>query len=430
MFKYLKICFVVLVILSASCLLTVAEETLSWHDCVKEAQKNNPELISALAVVGQQKAARSITASGLYPQVSATVSGSTAKTGKGDSSSTTAAGTRDSYSYGATGTQLVFDGMQTMNNVKAASENLLASKEAYRFTSASIRFDLRTAFVNLLKAQELVRVAEEIIKIRRDNLILITLRYESGLEHKGALLTAEANMAQANSELSQAKRSVDFAQWQLMKEMGRDAFVPVSASGDFIVMDRAQTKPDFEVIIEKNPSVLEAAARKNSASFGIKSTYGAFLPELSGTASANRSSSHWPPETGNWSAGLNLSMPIFEGGLKFAELEQAKALYDQRKSDEKSTRNAALVSLQETWAALQDTLENVEVSFKSLKAIEERSKIAQAQYSTGFIGFDDWIIIENDLVSAKKAYLETQASALFAEADWIQAKGETLEYAQ
>ena len=104
MFKSFKICFAVSVILSASCLWTAAEETLSWQDCVKEAQKNNPDLISALAVVGQQKAEKSITASGLYPQVSATVSGSTAYTGKGDSSSATAAGTRDSYSYGASGT--------------------------------------------------------------------------------------------------------------------------------------------------------------------------------------------------------------------------------------------------------------------------------------------------------------------------------------
>jgi len=70
------------------------------------------------------------------------------------------------------------------------------------------------------------------------------------------------------------------------------------------------------------------------------------------------------------------------------------------------------------------------VKEKSRAAAIERAKIAEAQYSTGFTTFDDWIIIENALVDAKKAYLEAQASALIAEADWIQAKGETLEYAQ
>ena len=79
---------------------------------------------------------------------------------------------------------------------------------------------------------------------------------------------------------------------------------------------------------------------------------------------------------------------------------------------------------------MQDAIESVDVQLKSLDAAQERSKIAQAQYSTGFINFDNWIIIENDLVSAKKSYLQAQANALLAEANWIQAKGETLEYAQ
>ncbi len=430
MFKYIKAYSIILFCSLFFSYKAFAEESLTWHDCIKEAQKNNPELISAAAIVDQEKAAKAITASNLYPQISATASGSTTKTGSGNSSNTATPGTKDSYSYGVSGSQLVFDGLQTINDVKGAKENIAAAKESYRYASSSVRYGLRKAFVNLLRAQELVSVSEDIVKIRRDNLVLISLRYESGLEHKGALLTAEANMAQANYELSQAKRNVDSARWQLLKEMGRDEFSQISVKGDFAVTDQAKNKPDFNVIIKDNPSVLEAAAKKNSAFFGIRSAYGAFLPELSGTISANKSSAHWPPEGSQWSAGLNLSMPIFEGGLKFAELDQAKALYKQRESDEKNVRNTAFVSLQETWAALQDSLENVEVSRKLLEATEERSKIAQAQYSTGFIGFDDWIIIENDLVSAKKAYLETRASALLAEANWILAKGETLEYAQ
>ncbi len=63
-----------------------------------------------------------------------------------------------------------------------------------------------------------------------------------------------------------------------------------------------------------------------------------------------------------------------------------------------------------------------------LLATEERSKIAQAQYSIGLVTFDNWTIIEDNLVKAKNNYLDAQAAALLAEAKWIQAKGETLEY--
>ena len=65
---------------------------------------------------------------------------------------------------------------------------------------------------------------------------------------------------------------------------------------------------------------------------------------------------------------------------------------------------------------------------KVLLATLERSKIAQAQYSIGFINFDNWTIIEDNLVTAKRSYLFAQEAALLAEAKWIQAKGETIEY--
>lgn len=408
-----------------------ADEVLTWDDCILEAKNNNPDLISAVESVNQQKADKAITASALYPQVDATLGASTAKTTT--TSSTTGvktSSTTDSYSYGASATQLIFDGLKTVNNIKAASENIKSAQQNYRFTSSEVRLNLRTAFISLLRAQELIKVAEDIIKIRRDNFELITLRYQSGLEHRGALLTAEANLSEANFELAQAKRDVVLAQRQMTKEMGRREFKPIQTKGDFVVYDTALNKPDFDMLVKDNPSLLQAVAKRNSAAFSLKSAYADFFPQLSGNAGASKSSSHWPPRDDQWSLGLNVTMPIFEGGLRFAQVSQAQALYKQTQADERSIKDAAVVSLEQTWVTLQDALGTVDVQRKSLEAAEERSKIAEAQYSTGFITFDNWIIIENDLVSAKKNYLNAQANALLAEAGWKQAKGETLEYAQ
>jgi len=415
--RYIHLILYILFILPS---VVFAQETLNWQDCVKEAAKNNPNLIASQQAIKQSEAAKTITASTLFPQISSQASASTSK--KEDTS--------DSYSYGANGSQLVFDGFKTINNIKAASENINAAKQSYRFTSSEVRLNLRNAFINLLNSQELAKVAEEIVKIRRDDYELITLRYESGLEHKGALLTSEANLAQANLELVQAKRDIEFAQRQLTQQLGRKEFKPMYVNGEFTVRDSARDKPDFEVIVKNNPSVLQAVANKNAASYGIKSAYANFSPTLSGNVGANRSSEHWPPDENKWNTGLNVSMPIFEGGLRTAQVSQAKAIFTQSKENERSTRDAAIVGLADTWAVLQNAIDTVSVRFKQLDATQVRSKIAEAQYSTGFISFDDWIIIENNLVTAKRAYLESQANALYAEASWIQAKGEILEYAQ
>ncbi len=420
--KYLKI-FLVFVLLSVSSYALWAEEVLTWQECIKEAAKNHPDLIAAGEEIKQSDASKKITASGLFPQVDSSLSGSTARSDTGKTSSTA-----DTYSYGVTGTQLLFDGNKTINDLHAASENITAAKQGFKFTSATVRFRLRAAFIDLLKAQEMLRISEEIYDIRRSNLELITLRYESGLEHKGALLTAEANLAEAKYEISRTQRDAAVAQRELGKELGRAQSAPIHVQGDFAVQDAARDKPDFEIIAKGNASLQQLLAQKKAAEFSLKSTYANFSPVLSGQAGAKKSSSYWPPRNDQWNLGISLSVPVFEGGLRFAQVSQARALLNQLRANERSSKDGVILALEQSWAALQDAIDNLEVQNKSLLAGEERSKIAGAQYSTGFISFDNWTIIEDNFVRLKKAFLDAQANALFAEADWIHAKGETLEY--
>ena len=244
------------------------------------------------------------------------------------------------------------------------------------------------------------------------------------------MLTAEANLAQALFEAAQAKRDVELAQRQLTKEMGRKIFKPISVKGDFTVQDPAKVKPDFEIIALKNPSLLNLTAQKNAAAFSLKSTYGNFFPTLNGQAGADKAGNHWSPQGDEWNLGLTLSLPIFEGGLRTAQVAQARATLNQLTENERSKKDSVVVGLEQTWVSLQDSIETVDVQDKQLVAAEERSKIAEAEYATGFITYDNWTIIEDNLVTAKIQFLNSQANALLAEANWIQAKGETLEYAQ
>ncbi|MDP2928292.1 MAG: TolC family protein [Candidatus Omnitrophota bacterium] len=396
-----------------------AEEILTWGKCIQEAAKNHPDLIASGQTVKQSEASKQQTASGLFPQVAASLSAQTAQSnGKAT----------DTYGYGVSGTQLLFDGNKTINNLKASVENIAAAKQGFRFTSSSVRFRLRSAFIDLLESQEMLRITEEIYNIRRGNLELIVLRYESGLEHKGALLTAEADLADAQYGISQTKRAVQVAQRELVKEMGRKQLTPLYAQGDFQVNDSARQEPDFELLAKNNPSLQQLIAQKRSAEFSLKSTYANFYPEITGSTGASRTGDRWSPRDKQWDLGVNLSLPLFEGGLRTAQVSEARALVRQLEENQRSALDSAILTLQQNWATLQDAIENVSVQNKALIATVERSKIAQAQYSVGFVSFDNWTIIEDNLVKAKRVYLDAQAAALLAEAKWIQAKGEVLEY--
>jgi len=422
--------------LALVCACAQAEETLTWEDCVREAAKNNPALISSKESVKSTEAAKSITASGLFPQVSASAGVTKSKTetsgsSGGDGNNGGGGSSNDSsvnnYNYGVSGNQLIFDGFKTANQVNAASEDIKAAQENYKFTSSDVRLSLRTAFIELLKAQEGLRIKEEIYERRRQNFELVTLRYESGQENKGSLLTEQANLIQARFDVTQAGRDIDLSRRKLSKEMGRSDTSEITAKGDFKVAEEVREMPDFSVIAQDNPSLKQLIAQKNSAIFNLKSARAEFMPEVTASGSAGRSDTNWPPENNNWSIGASVSLPIFEGGKRLADVKKATAQLNKAEADLTDGLNSVVETLQDRWTSLQQALDNVSVQKEFLTANEERAKITEAQYSIGFVSFNDWIIIENNLVDAKNSYLEAQANALVAEANWIQAKGETIE---
>ncbi len=408
--------------LSSACGMPVAfaDQVLSWQDCLREAARNHPDLIAAQEGVVQQEASRALAGSSRWPQVNADLNASSSRS---DSS-----GSGNAFSYGASASQLIFDGFKTGNDIKAAVENVNAAKAGFRFTSVGVRFRLRQAFVNLLKAQELQSLTSEIYKIRKSNLDLITLRYQSGMEHKGAWLTAQANVSQALFEVDRAGRGLEEAQVALIKELGYTQFSPVHVKGRFDITVVDLQKPDLQLIAENDPSLQKIAAQKRSAEFSLKADHGDFWPEVSLTGGISKSDTRWMPENQGTSAGIKVSLPLFEGGSRSASLARAKSVYRQLEQQERSLKDGIVLGLEQSWNGFQDAVGNVAVQQDFLSATQERSKIAEQQYKVGLISFNDWTIIEDSLVSSKKLFLDIQANALLAEAGWIQAKGEMLEY--
>ena len=429
-----KILISTLVILIACTGAAKAEEMLTWEDCVKEARKSHPDLVSAWEKLKQAKASKEITRSAVLPQITGNASRTTSQSPSGGAPngmvSATSVNRKPSttYEYDITGQQLLFDGFKTSYDLSTAARNIVAARYNYDVTSSNVRLRLRTAFVNLLNAQELLEVAKDIEARRKQSLELVRSLYNSGREHKGSLLTSEADLAQATYQVSQAKRNIYLSQRQLIKELGRRIFSPIVAKGDMEVKDRDKDRPDFERLAETNPFLQQLIAQKEAARFGVKSAYAQFFPQVFANASEGNINTRWPADKNEWSIGASISLPIFDGGNRFATAAKAEALLDQTEADERSGRDGVIFTLSNMWTQLQDAVDNIEVQKKSLDAARERAKIAEAEYSIGLMTFDNWIIIEDGYVNAKTNFLNTETNALTAEANWIQAKGGTLDY--
>ncbi|MDP2913216.1 MAG: TolC family protein [Candidatus Omnitrophota bacterium] len=414
-----------------------AGEALEWKECVREAIKQHPELMTSLEKVNQAKANKEITRSAVMPQITGNASETTAKgaafgssggTGQSDITVSSTRKPKTTYEYSVTGQQLLFDGFKTSFDLSSAERNIVSSRYNYDVTSSNIRLRLKTAFSNLLSSQELLKVTEEIEARRKQNLELVKLRYEGGREHRGSLLTAEADVAQASYDVNQAGRSIYFSQRQLTKELGRSSFRPMAAKGELEVKERVSERPNFDELVETTPFLQQLIAQKEAAKFGLKSAYADFFPQVYASGNIGNSNVDAFPDKNEWSGGVSLTLPIFDGGNRFAAVSKAKAVLGQASDDERSGRDSVILTLADTWTRLQNTVENVAVQRKFLEATEERAKIARAEYAIGLMSFDNWIIIENNLASAKKSFVNSEVNSLIAEAGWVQAKGGTLDY--
>jgi outer membrane protein TolC len=254
------------------------------------------------------------------------------------------------------------------------------------------------------------------------------LRYEGGREHKGSLLTSEADLAQADYEVEQARRAIYLAQRQLTKELGRSQFVPVTAKVDFSVKEPARERPDFDKLCESTPLLRRLVQLKEAAKFGVSSAKAQFFPTIYASGTLGNTNVDAFPDKNEWSVGTTLSLPIFDGGNIIANVSKAKAALGQSAADERSGRDGVIYTLSNTWTQLQNAIDNVEVQKKILNAARERARISEAEYSIGLLLYDNWIIIENNLVAAKKSLVNAELTSMVAEANWVQAKGGTLDY--
>jgi len=400
--------------------MATGEVTLTWEYCVKEAAERNPGLISSREKLNQARSEKSIVESGLLPQIVTEASGKRSETDP--------ARPGNKYTYGVGGEQLVFDGFKIASDVSAASREIKAAQYNYYVASSNVRLNLRVAFVELLRANALLQVTKNIAERRRQNLELVELLYNAGREHKGSLAITRADLSQAELDIIMAVRNIELSRRRLLKELGRSTFSPVNIKGSLEEKPDDHEKPEFEILAETTPFLNELIEKKEAARFeakAAKANY--FFPTVYATAAVGKNENKLLPSENEWSLGMKISYPLYEGGKRIAQIKKSEYKFGQTKADEKSGRDGVIYTLQDTWTEWQNALDEIGVIREFFEASKLRAEITQAEYANGLALFDNWTIIEDELSRSKKAYLNSLADALIAEAYWIQARGGTLE---
>ncbi|MDF7824431.1 TolC family protein [Pontiellaceae bacterium B12227] len=404
-------------LLSVSAVLAQTNDFLTWEACLEKTRTYNPDLVSARAAVRELEFGIASASSGFLPQIDGGLSAGTGQTER-DGSWTT----RSSSSASLSLKQDLFTAGGNTAKRRRAIAQLEIGNEQYRKTLSDVELRTRLAYIDVLYAQDLVELTEKIEERRSDNVRLIQLRFDGGRENAGSLARSKAQLAQSAYEVREARRSLEYALRNLAAAMGMMEMAG-GATGD-LQANPPDVLGDLVGLMKQTPNYVIATTQIEAARQGMKVTRSARFPQVNFRGSAGiGDSTGFEIYDANWGISLNASMPIYTGNQLKSDVAAAKEKIIQSEMDLMDTANTLMATLQQRWNSYADAVENEAVQKQLFEAEELRAKISTTKYKQGLLSYEDWDIIESNLINQGKTHLLRRRTSEQEQARWKNALG-------
>jgi len=388
--------------------------SMTWQECIEAANTQNAEILNGRANLQKTEALVKAARGEFFPVLEGKL-----ETARVDKESADVVETNGAH---LAIKQNLFNGFMDVSRMDQAQHNREAARSYLDTLKAKISYQLKTAYQNLLVAQKTLRLADEIIVRRKRNADLVKLRFQGGRENKGSVLLSNANYEQANVEKLQAINSIELARLRLAKVIGRNELDHLTLQGE-IPRSKPPAQVDLQALAVAAPEVRSAAAQLRAAQAGIKMARENLFPSLDLEASIGRSGPRWPPSEDDGTVALKLTIPLFAGGRDYYGMEAARATAAVSVHIRDATLRDKLISLRESYNSYLENVERESLAQNFLVAARTRAEIARNKYNTGLLSFEEWDIIETDLVAREKTALTSQADRINSEALWEQHQG-------
>ena len=401
---------------------TLAQEPLTFQQCVTEASAHNLDLLTAEQTVKADEASHNASLGQFFPQIS--LNASLGRSGQGglDDALNGAPSNPDS-SLSLNATQDIFSGFKDIASVDQANAQLDLARAQWVQAKAQLSHDLKTDFYQLLYTQNEITLLQTIVLRDKANEDLVTMNFKGGTDNKGSLLQAQAATQQDIYSVDQAQRALRVAQRQLSQVLGRNPLAAITVKGDFENPGAPGDLPDFVNLTLQTPAHLEAIAQLHLTESGYVSARSVFLPTLSANASLSRDDWDSGGDNPSWSAGLKLSLPLFTGGKDFFNLQSAEESQKGSRDSQQSQDLKTESQLESAYASFADAVEALKVQQFQVTATQTQEEIAKAEYLNGLLIFENWNQIESQLTNQQKSELSSQLNVVTQEANWELAQG-------
>jgi len=308
--------------------------------------------------------------------------------------------------------QPLFKGGASWNGRRSAILSMKKSEEGLKATQEVIMRDTARAYFSVLKALREVEIQSAALLRSTKRKEVAAARYEVGEVTKSDLLRAESEQAGSEAALITAKSSLRTAKSVFRR------FVPVT--GEFTLEDPkiksvAALTPDalIKKAYKNRLDLTQSALDKEIAHLGVKQAWSGFLPSfrvdgLYARRERSPSTSFLLKES--ISATAVLSYPLFEGGLRVAEYNEARTKMRMEGLRLRGLKKDIIVQVREAFNVVTEK-EAV------IKSLTRQMKFARENYRMVFEQFKSGVATNVDVTDANTELLTADRSLMNAHFD-------------
>jgi multidrug efflux system outer membrane protein len=384
---------------------------------IAQALEHNRDLRVAALRVLEARAAFQIRRADQFPTLDATAGETRARIpGQFTGTGPTTAAIWD-VGVSVVGWELDFWG-RVRNLKDAALEEFLATDSARRAVTVTIVGQVADGYFTLRELDERIVIARDTIRTREESLRIFRRRFAVGTANRLDVTQVETLLTQAQTlgaQLEQARAAQAHALTLLVgtPPPGLADRANLNDAGA-LVSELAVGLPSD--LLQQRPDIVAAEHRLKAANANIGAARAAFFPRITltgffGTASPELSGL-FDGGTKAWLFMPQISMPIFDGGRRQANLDVAKVRTDAAVAAYERTIQSAFRDVADALSAQQWLAEQIAIQRRAVAAQQERARLAQMRYDRGTASFLEVLDAQRDLLTAEQLLVQERRALL------------------